>query len=85
MGVSSPERTLPPRPVLTVPEVAEYLGEPVSRVLKRLRRGNLPGEKFGGRWEVRRGALLAWERGDAATPAPEPRRQVVTRGGQRGA
>ncbi len=39
--------------LLSVDEVAEYLGYKTDTVLRHVRRGTIPGRKVGGRWYIR--------------------------------
>jgi len=39
--------------LLSIDEVAEYLGYKADTVLRHVRRGTIPGRKVGGRWYIR--------------------------------
>ena len=54
--------------LLRVDEVAACLGVEPETVRAMLRRGGLPGVRFGGRWRVRESSLTAWLDCEEARP-----------------
>lgn len=70
--------------LLTPRETATVLGESERWVLNSLRDGTIPGRKVRGRWRVSLPELEAWLCGEAS-PRPEPRRQIIAKGGRRAA
>jgi len=49
-----------PHPIMTVEEVAEYLGLPPPTVRHLARRGDIPAFKIGRQWRVKRERLDQW-------------------------
>ncbi|MFI2273848.1 MULTISPECIES: helix-turn-helix domain-containing protein [Catenuloplanes] len=52
------EGSLPP--VLSARQTADYLGVDVAEVIAGLQEGELPGNRLGARWLIRKIALDAW-------------------------
>ena len=47
-------------PIMTLPQVAKYLGLHVMTVYKLTREGRVPGAKIGGQWRFKRDVLDEW-------------------------
>ena len=50
----------PPRDVLTLPELAQWLQVDETAVAELAEAGELPGRRLGGEWRFAREAVLAW-------------------------
>jgi excisionase family DNA binding protein len=59
-GKRKSERTFGAAPVLTVPEVADYLRVHPSTIYRLLRRGELPAFKVGSEWRFNAESLDHW-------------------------
>lgn len=46
--------------VMSVSELAGYLGIAIVTVYKKAEKGNIPGFKLGGLWRFRRDAIIGW-------------------------
>lgn len=55
-----PEKSIPPRIAISVPEAAQVIGISVPNAYNLVRAGILPAKKIGKRWVVSVKALEAW-------------------------
>ena len=53
-------REHPAGPIMTLQEVAQYLGLHVMTVYKLTRQGRVPAAKIGGQWRFKRDVLEEW-------------------------
>ncbi|MBY0311764.1 MAG: helix-turn-helix domain-containing protein [Phycisphaerales bacterium] len=56
----APGRAVPPREVMTITDLAEYLQVSKSSLYKLVQSGRVPGQKVGKHWRFHKDTIDAW-------------------------
>jgi len=67
--------------IMTLKEVAKYLGLHVMTVYKLTREGRVPAAKIGGQWRFKQDILDEWLEAQMRLPAPPPALRFPGRAG----